>query len=104
MGGGAHGVDGRVIAGAAIQFVGEVEVQSEASREIGGCSVDLACGRYAAIGTVALDPDIVVAVQAGTGETEIGVIGGGIGGGIIPAHDFVPPQRLPPGPSVSATA
>src|SRR5260370_1109355 len=39
----AHGLDGRVIACAPIQFVGKVEVQSQAGREIGSCSVDLAC-------------------------------------------------------------
>src|SRR6266851_2723073 len=72
MGVSTHGLKGGVSAGAAIQFVGDIEVQGEADGEIGGCGVDLTGRRKAAIGTVALNPDKVVAVQPGTIEAEIG--------------------------------
>src|SRR6266568_6185596 len=71
MGVSTHGFKGGVSAGAAIQFVGDIEVQGEANGEIGGCGVDLAGRREAAIGTVALNPNKVGAVQPGTVEAEI---------------------------------
>src|SRR5260370_19489292 len=88
----AHGLDSCVVAGAAIQFVSEVEVQPEARGKIGSRSVDLASRRNTAVGTVALNADKVVAVQPRTIEAEIGDIGGCVGGNIVPADHFVSQQ------------
>src|SRR6266436_3952743 len=92
MGVSTHGLKGGVSAGAAIQFVGDIEVQGEADGEIGGCGVDLTGRREAAIGTVALNPNKVGAVQPRAIETEIGHVGGCVVGDII--HYFVPHQSL----------
>src|SRR5229473_3562779 len=92
MGVSTHGLEGRVSAGAAIQFVGDVEVQREACRKTGRRSVDLAGRRNAAIRAVALNPDKVGAVQPRAIEAEIGHVGGCVVSNII--HYFVPHQSL----------
>src|SRR6266699_383391 len=95
MGVGTHGLENRVRAGAAIQFVGDIEVQREACGEIGRCGVDLTGRREGVIGTIALDPDKIVAVQPRAIEAEIGHVGGCVRGYII--HHFVPHQSLSQG-------
>src|SRR6266436_6397640 len=92
MGVGTHGLEGRVSTGAAIQFIGEVEVQRQACRKTGSGGVDLGSRREAAIGTVALNPDKVGAVQPRAIEAEIGHVGGCVVSNII--HYFVPHQSL----------
>src|SRR5260370_24019994 len=67
---GTHGLEGGVSAGAAVQFVRDIEVQGEAGGEIGGRGVDLTCRRKAAIGNVAFNPDKEVAVQPRTVEAQ----------------------------------
>src|SRR5260370_12529377 len=68
---GTHGLEGGVSAGAAIQFVGDIEVQGEAGGEIGGCGVDLTCRRKAALGNLAFDPDKVDTRHPATVEARI---------------------------------
>ena len=89
----AHGLDGVVGARAAVQLIGEIQIETKLGWEIRCRRVELAGRRHAVVGAVALDADEIVAIEARAIQAHFSDVRGGVGGWGEPAHHFVTHQR-----------